>query len=118
GGGDQREQGLGSGVIISEDGYILTNNHVVGDADEIKVTLPSDKRKEFKATVVGADPQTDVALVKIDAKNLPHVIIGDSSALKIGDVVLAVGTPLGLPQTATMGIISAVGRNEVNILGG
>lgn len=118
GGGDQREQGLGSGVIISEDGYILTNNHVVGDADEIKVTLPSDKRKEYKATVVGADPQTDVALVKIDAKNLPHVIIGDSSALKIGDVVLAVGTPLGLPQTATMGIISAVGRNEVNILGG
>ncbi len=117
-GGDQREQGLGSGVIISEDGYILTNNHVVGDADEIKVTLPSDKRKEYKATVVGADPRTDVALVKIDAKDLPHVIIGDSSALKIGDVTLAVGTPLGLSQTATIGIISAVGRNDVNILGG
>ncbi len=118
GGGNQREQGLGSGVIVSADGYILTNNHVVGDADEIKVTLPSDKRKEYEATVVGADPQTDVALVKIDAKDLPHVTIGDSSALKIGDVVLAVGTPLGLPQTATMGIISAVGRNEVNIIGG
>ncbi len=117
-GGGQREQGLGSGVIISDDGYILTNNHVVGDADEIKVTLPSDKRKEYTATVVGADPQTDVALVKIEANGLPHVTIGDSSVLKIGDVVLAVGTPLGLSQTATIGIISAVGRNEVNIIGG
>jgi len=115
-GGDRREEGLGSGVVISEDGYILTNNHVVGDADEIKVTLPSDKKKEFDAKVVGADPQTDVALIKIEAKGLPHVAIGDSSALKIGDVVLAVGNPLGLSQTATIGIISAVGRSDLNII--
>ncbi|MCB1204546.1 MAG: Do family serine endopeptidase [Verrucomicrobiae bacterium] len=111
-----REEGLGSGVIVSDDGYILTNNHVVGDADEIKVTLPSDRKKEYEAKVVGADPQTDVALIKIDAKNLPHVAIGDSSNLKIGDVVLAVGNPLGLEQTATIGIISAVGRSDVNII--
>jgi serine protease Do len=115
-GGDRREEGLGSGVIISSDGYILTNNHVVGDADEIKVTLPSDKKKEYSAKVVGADPQTDVALIKIEANNLPHVIIGDSAALKIGDVVLAVGNPLGLSQTATIGIISAVGRSDLNII--
>lgn len=112
----QREQGLGSGVVVSADGYILTNNHVVGGADEIKVTLPSDKKKEYEATVVGADPQTDVALIKIEAENLPHVTIGDSSALSIGDVVLAVGNPLGLSQTATMGIISAVGRSDLNII--
>jgi len=116
GGGNRREEGLGSGVIISDDGYILTNNHVVGDADEIKVTLPSDKKKEYEAKVIGADPQTDVALIKIDAKGLPHVAIGDSSALKIGDVVLAVGNPLGLSQTATIGIISAVGRSDLNII--
>ncbi len=111
-----REEGLGSGVIISEDGYILTNNHVVGDADEIKVTLPSDKLKDYVAKVVGADPQTDVALIKIDAKDLPHVTIGDSSSLKIGDVALAVGNPLGLEQTATIGIISAVGRSDLRIV--
>lgn len=111
-----REEGLGSGVIIFEDGYILTNNHVVGDADEIKVTLPNDKHKEHKATVVGADPATDVALIKIDAKDLPHVTIGDSSGLKIGDVALAVGNPLGLEQTATIGIISAVGRSDLRIV--
>jgi serine protease Do len=116
GGGGGREQGLGSGVVISADGYILTNNHVVGEADEIKVTLPSDKKKEYVATVVGADPQTDVALIKIEASNLPHVTIGDSSALSIGDVVLAVGNPLGLSQTATIGIISAVGRSDLNII--
>ena len=115
-GGDQKEEGLGSGVIISADGYILTNNHVVGDADEIKLTLPSDKKKEYVATLIGADPQTDVALIKIDAKDLPHVVIGDSSALQIGDVALAVGNPLGLEQTATIGIISAVGRSDVNII--
>ncbi len=111
-----KEQGLGSGVIISEDGYILTNNHVAGDADEIKVTLPSDKKKQYDAKLIGADPQTDVALIKIDAKNLPHITIADSSVLKIGDVVLAVGSPMGLDQTATIGIISAVGRSNLNII--
>ncbi len=112
---EHKEQGLGSGVVISPDGYILTNNHVVGDADEIKVTLASNKR-EYTATVIGADPQTDVALIKIEAKDIPFVTIGDSSALQIGDVAMAVGNPLGLEQTATLGIISAVGRSDVNLL--
>ncbi len=112
---ERKEEGLGSGTIISPDGYILTNNHVVGDADEIKVTLPSDK-KEYKAELIGADPQTDVALIKIDAKGLPSITIGDSSTLQIGDIVMAVGNPLGLKQTATMGIISAVGRSDLNIV--
>lgn len=119
GGGGQgggREEGVGSGVIISEDGYILTNNHVVGGADEIKVTLPGDKKKEYEAKLVGADPQTDVALIKIEKGGLPHIVIGDSSALRVGDVAFAVGNPLGLEQTATIGIISAVGRSELNIV--
>lgn len=110
------EQGLGSGVIITEDGYILTNNHVVGDADEIKVALATDKKKQYPAKVIGADPQTDVALIKIDMQGLPHVAIADSASLRIGDVALAVGNPLGLEQTATIGIISAVGRSDLNII--
>lgn len=116
-GGDRQEEGLGSGVIITDDGYIVTNNHVVGDADEIKVTLPNSK-KEYTANVIGADPRTDVALIKIEAKNLPHVTIGDSSKLRIGDVVLAVGNPLSLEQSASVGIVSALGRNELNITNG
>jgi len=115
GGPGGKEQGLGSGVVISPDGYILTNNHVVGDADEIKVTLSANKR-EYAGTVIGADPQTDVALIKIEATGLPFITIGDSSALQIGDIAMAVGNPLGLEQTATLGIISAVGRSDVNIL--
>lgn len=115
GGEGQKEQGVGSGVIISPDGYILTNNHVVGDADEINVTLSTDK-KNHVGTVIGADPQTDVALIKIDAENLPFITIGDSSALQIGDIAMAVGSPLGLEQTATLGIISAVGRSDLNIV--
>ena len=120
GGGEDRkrtEQGLGSGVIISPDGYILTNNHVVGDADEIKVTLPETK-KEIFAEVVGGDPRTDVALIKIKAKGLKPILIGDSAKLRIGDVALAVGNPLGLEQTATLGIVSAIGRNDLNITNG
>ncbi|MBP6785828.1 MAG: Do family serine endopeptidase [Verrucomicrobiales bacterium] len=115
GGKERKEEGLGSGVVISPDGYILTNNHVVGDADEIKVTITSDK-KEHIAKLIGADPQTDVALIKIDAKDLPFITIGDSSILQIGDVAMAVGAPLGLEQTATLGIISAVGRSDLNIV--
>ncbi|MEM9018460.1 MAG: trypsin-like peptidase domain-containing protein, partial [Verrucomicrobiota bacterium] len=114
---ERQEQGLGSGVIISSDGYILTNNHVVGDAEEIQVSL-WDGKKEFKAEVVGADPKTDVALIKVDAKNLQAITIGDSSKLRIGDVALAVGNPLGLDQTATVGIVSAVGRNDLGITNG
>ena len=113
----RREQGLGSGVIISSDGYILTNNHVVGGADEIKVSLPTDRR-DYAATLVGADPQTDVALIKIEAEGLTPAVIGDSSQLRVGDISLAVGNPFGLEQTVTHGIISALGRNDLNITGG
>tara|TARA_R110000850_G_scaffold55160_6_gene130726 strand:- start:618 stop:2138 length:1521 start_codon:yes stop_codon:yes gene_type:complete len=114
---ERQQQGLGSGVIISQDGYIITNNHVVGDADEITVTL-QDTKKEYEATLIGADPRTDVALIKIEAKGLDSIVIGDSSNLRVGDVAFAVGNPLGLEQTATMGIISAFGRNELNITNG
>jgi serine protease Do len=102
-------QGAGSGVIISSDGYILTNNHVVEGAKEVQVTM--DNKKEFKAEIVGRDPKTDLAIIKIDAgKNLPAASIGDSNALRVGDWVLAIGNPFGLNQTVTSGIVSAKGR--------
>jgi serine protease Do len=104
---------LGSGVIVSDQGYILTNNHVVKGADKIKVVL-YDKR-EFTGKVVGSDPRTDLAVVKIDAKDLPTIKLGESGKLKAGDVVLAIGNPFGLNQTVTMGIVSAVGRSNVGI---
>jgi serine protease Do len=110
---EQREQGLGSGVIVSPEGYILTNNHVVEGATDVKVTL-SDKR-EFKARVVGADPQTDIAVLKIDASGLPAIVIGDSSKVQIGDYALAVGNPFGVGKTVTMGIVSATGRTGLGI---
>ena len=109
----QKSSALGSGVIVSDKGYILTNSHVVKGADEIKVVL-YDKR-EFKGTIVGTDSKTDLAVVKIDAKDLPTVAIGSSSALKTGDVVLAIGNPFGLNQTITMGIVSAVGRSHIGL---
>jgi serine protease Do len=108
-----KSSALGSGVIISEHGYILTNNHVVKGAEEIKVIL-YDKR-EFKGKVVGTDPRTDLAVVKIDAKNLPTLTLGDSGKLKTGDIVLAIGNPFGLNQTITMGIVSAVGRSNIGL---
>jgi serine protease Do len=108
-----KSSALGSGVIVSENGYILTNNHVIKGADEIKVIL-YDKR-EFKGKVVGSDPRTDLAVIKINAKDLPTLKIGDSSKLKTGDIVLAIGNPFGLNQTITMGIVSAVGRSNVGI---
>lgn len=108
-----KEQSLGSGVIISQDGYIITNNHVVEQADEIRVTL-FDKRS-FKAKLIGADNKTDVAIVKIDAENLYSVQWGDSDKLQVGEFVLAIGNPYGLSHTVTMGIISAVGRANVGI---
>jgi Do/DeqQ family serine protease len=102
------QRGLGSGVITSQDGYILTNNHVVEGVDSVKVEL-SDNRT-FTAKVVGTDPATDLAVVKIDAKSLPTLVFGDSDAVKVGDVALAIGNPLNVGQTVTSGIISAKGR--------
>ncbi len=109
-----QQQGLGSGVIVTSDGYIITNNHVVEGADELSVSLP-DKRT-FKAKVIGTDPKTDVAVIKIDASNLPALPWGDASQLDVGEFVLAVGNPFGLSQTVTMGIISAIGRANVGIV--
>ncbi|WP_375739776.1 DegQ family serine endoprotease [Pseudomonas boanensis] len=112
-GGRQREaQSLGSGFIISKDGYVLTNNHVVADADEIIVRL-SD-RSELEAKLVGADPRTDVALLKVEGKGLPTVKIGKSEDLKVGSWVLAIGSPFGFDHSATAGIVSAKGRSLPN----
>src|SRR5687768_11031466 len=102
------QRGLGTGVILSTDGYILTNNHVVEQSSRIQVEL-SDKRV-LDAKLIGADAPSDLAVVKIDASNLPVVPMGDSSVMRVGDVVLAVGNPLGVGQTVTMGIVSAKGR--------
>ena len=113
--GKQTLEGLGSGVIVSADGYILTANHVVARADEIMVGLGAELRK-YKAKKVGADPGTDVALLKIDEKNLPAITFVDSDKARAGDVVLALGNPFGLRQTVTMGIISAVGRGGMGIV--
>jgi serine protease Do len=110
---DYKQSGLGSGVIVDKNGYILTNNHVIKDADDIKVRL-SDK-KVFKGKIVGADPKTDLAVIKIDAVNLPVISLGDSDKLQVGDRVIAVGNPFGLNQTVTTGIISAKGRADVGI---
>ena len=118
-GGNQRQprrqqgQASGSGVIISKDGYIVTNNHVVQDADEVEVIM-TDKRS-FKAKVIGTDPLTDLAVIKVDANNLPAITLGDSDALKLGEWVLAVGYPLDLESTVTAGIVSAKGR-KIGIL--
>jgi serine protease Do len=106
---ERREQSLGSGVIVSPEGYILTNNHVVDGATDVRVTL-GDKR-EFKARIVGTDAKTDVAVLKIDATSLPVMTIGDSSKVQIGDTALAMGNPFGVGQTVTSGIISAMGRS-------
>ncbi len=103
-----RQQGIGSGVIATKDGYILTNNHVVDGADEVKVTLQDGR--DFTAKVIGRDPKSDVAVIKIDAKDLPAVSMADSDKVEVGDVVLAVGNPFGIGQTVTTGIVSATGR--------
>jgi serine protease Do len=113
----RKEEGLGSGVIVSPDGYILTANHVVSGADEIKVSIADDDKKEYTAKIIGTDPQTDVAVLKIDAKDLPAITLADSDQLEIGDVVLAVGNPFGLGQSVTMGIISGLGRHYEGIKG-
>src|ERR1041385_8140296 len=110
---EQRERSLGSGVIVSPDGHILTNNHVVDGASEIKVSL-SDKR-ELRARIIGTDPKTDIAVLKVDAKDLPVMTFGDSSKSQVGDFAIAVGNPFGVGQTVTMGIISATGRGGLGI---
>ena len=104
--------GLGSGVVVAPDGYILTNNHVVDGADEIIVTIGKDKH-EYKATKIGNDPATDIAVLKIEATSLPSVTFTDSDKVRVGDVVIAVGNPFGLTQTVTMGIVSALGRKGI-----
>ena len=106
--GPRRREGAGSGFIVTEDGYILTNNHVVGSANKINVTLSDGRR--FGAEVVGSDAETDIAVIKIDAGRLPIAVLGDSEILEQGDWVLAIGSPFGLQQTLTAGIVSATGR--------
>jgi serine protease Do len=110
---EERRSSLGSGTIVKEDGYILTNNHVVKEAEKIKVTL-SDKR-EFEGKVIGTDPKSDLAVIKIDAAGLPALKWGDSDKLRVGETVIAVGSPYGLSQTVTSGIVSAKGRANVRI---
>lgn len=118
--GDMRNQmpqemrsGIGSGVIVTKDGYVLTNNHVINDANEIKVKL-SDGR-EAKAKVIGTDPETDLAILKIDLSNVPAMAIGESDKLRVGDIVFAIGNPFGVGQTVTQGIISATHRSNLGI---
>ena len=111
--GSQSQAGLGSGVIISPDGYILTNNHVVEGADEIEVTLTDSRRT--RASVIGTDPDTDLAILKIDLDKLPVIVLGNSDQLDVGDQVLAIGNPFGVGQTVTSGIVSALGRTQLGI---
>ena len=112
---EQREHSLGSGVIVNPDGYILTNNHVVEGASDVQVTL-SDKRS-LKAKIIGTDPRTDIAVLKIPASNLSTVTLGDSTKAKVGDIVLAIGDPFGIGETVTMGIVSATGRRDLRLEG-
>ncbi|WP_277960874.1 Do family serine endopeptidase AlgW [Pseudomonas sp.] len=107
------ESSLGSGVIMSPEGYLLTNNHVVANADQIVVALKDGR--ETLARVIGSDPETDLAVLKIDLQNLPSITIGRSDTIRIGDVALAIGNPFGVGQTVTMGIISATGRNQLGL---
>jgi serine protease Do len=109
----QRQEGQGSGVIISTDGYIVTNNHVVDGSTELTVTM-TDKR-EMKARVIGTDAKTDIALIKVDGRDLPHATLGSSANVEVGDIALAIGNPFGLGQTVTMGIVSAIGRGGLGI---
>jgi Do/DeqQ family serine protease len=109
----QRSSSLGSGVIVSSSGYILTNHHVVNAADEIEVATPDGKK--LRAKVVGSDPDTDIAVLRVDAENLPAITFGSSDNLRVGDIVLAIGNPLGIGQTVTSGIVSALGRTGLGI---
>jgi serine protease Do len=110
---DQREESLGSGVIVSPDGYILTNNHVIEGATDVRVTL-ADKR-QLKAKVIGTDAKTDIAVLKVDGSDFPAITVGDSTKVQVGDYALAIGDPFGVGQTVTMGIISAMNRGNLGI---
>ena len=112
----RKEQSLGAGVIVSPNGYILTANHVVEGADEVKVAI-ADNKAQYTARVIGTDPQTDVAVLKIEASGLPAITLADSEQLEVGDVVLAIGNPFGIGQTVTMGIVSALGRSGLGFNG-
>jgi serine protease Do len=107
----RRASSIGSGVIVSDDGYIITNNHVISGADARSISVSLNDKRTFKASVVGRDPSTDLAVLKIEGEQLPFVIIGDSDALEVGDVVIAIGNPFRLRSTVTAGIVSALGRN-------
>ena len=109
----QRATSLGSGVIVSSKGYILTNNHVVEAADEIEVALVDGKK--LKARAVGSDPESDIAVLQVEGESLPAITFGETDALRVGDVVLAIGNPFGFGQTVTMGIVSALGRSQLGI---
>ncbi|HEY2343744.1 MAG TPA: Do family serine endopeptidase [Chthoniobacteraceae bacterium] len=113
--GHNQPLGLGSGVIVSPDGYILTNNHVVEGADDIAVTM-GDNTHQYPAKKIGADPESDIAVIKIEGKDLPAITFSDSTKIRAGDIVVAVGNPFGLTRSATMGIVSAVDRTSVSII--
>ncbi len=110
---EQPQSGIGSGVIVSPEGYVLTNNHVVDRMNEIEVMLSDGRRA--RAKVIGTDPETDLAVLKIDLERLPAITLGNSEALQVGDAVLAIGNPFGVGQTVTSGIVSALGRNQLGI---
>ena len=111
--GDEPAAGLGSGVIVSSSGYILTNNHVIEGADEIEVIL--NDARHARAKVIGTDPDSDLAILKIELDKLPVIVLGNSDSLQVGDQVLAIGNPFGVGQTVTSGIVSALGRNQLGI---
>ncbi|OYQ39524.1 2-alkenal reductase [Rhodoferax sp. TH121] len=111
--GNEPQGGLGSGVIVSPSGYILTNNHVIEEADEIEVILNDSRR--VAAKVIGTDPDSDLAVLKIELDKLPTIVLGNSDSLQVGDQVLAIGNPFGVGQTVTSGIVSALGRNQLGI---
>jgi Do/DeqQ family serine protease len=112
---ERREQSLGSGVIVSRDGYILTNHHVIAGADQILVALHGDK-STHEARLIGTDPQTDIAVIKIEKRDAPAITLADSDQVEVGDVALAIGNPFGIGQTVTMGIVSAKGRRGMGIV--
>lgn len=112
---DRVERALGSGVVVSSDGYIITNSHVVDGADEITVTLAGDSTTEHKAKLIGTDPKSDVAVIKVDLKNLPFIKFADSNKVREGDVVFAIGNPFGVGETVTSGIVSALNKSGVGI---